>query len=71
MGIKIKVDVVGLGLKRDREAKAQMNCITETSGGKFYDANTSGELIDSITHSVNKALEGRVLTKMKTPAGKS
>ncbi len=68
IGIKIKVDIVGLGLKRDREAKAQLNCIAETSGGKYYDANTSGELVDSIMHSVNTAIQGRVLTKLKSPA---
>lgn len=62
-GIKIKVDVVGLDMKHDRSAKSQLNCITENSGGKYYDANTAAELIESISNSVNKAISGRVMPK--------
>jgi Ca-activated chloride channel family protein len=62
-GIKIKVDVVGLDMKHDRSGRSQLNCITEGSGGKYYDANTAAELIESISNSVNKAISGRVISK--------
>ncbi len=64
-GIHIKIDIVGVGLARDPNAKQQLNCISEASGGKFYDANTAGELLDSITTSVKQAIQGKVITRMK------
>lgn len=69
-GVNMKIDIVGLGLKRDWEAKQQLNCIASQTGGKFYDANTAAELIDSIRNSVKQALgeanvTGKVLTKVK------
>lgn len=67
MGIHIKVDIVGLGLGRDAAAKEQLNCISEASGGKFYDANTAGELVDSINVSVKQAIQGKVITKVRQP----
>lgn len=66
LGVKIKVDIVGLGLKRDKDAKEQLGCIARVSGGKYYDANTAAELVNSISNSVKQALSGKVLTKMKT-----
>lgn len=63
IGIKVKVDIVGLGLRKDRGARDQLNCIAEASGGKYYDANTAAELIESVSRSVSKAISGRVLTK--------
>jgi len=63
LGIKIKVDVVGLDLKKDHSARAQLNCITEASGGKYYDVNTAAQLIESVSNSVNKAISGRVIAK--------
>lgn len=69
MGIKLKVDIVGLGLRRDKEAKEQLNCIASVSGGKYYDANTAAELIDSVAKSVNTAIQGRVITKIKDSSG--
>lgn len=71
LGIKLKVDIVGLSLKHridDIQARNQLNCITETSGGKYYDANTAAQLIESISASVNKAISGRVIIKPGTPA---
>ena len=70
-GIKIKVDVVGLDLKHDRAARAQLNCITEASGGKYYDVDSAGQFIDSVTESVNKAISGRVLPRPGMPASKN
>lgn len=71
LGIKLKVDIVGLSLKNrpdDILARNQLNCITEQSGGKYYDANTAAQLIESISASVNKAISGRVIIKPGTPA---
>lgn len=71
MGIKLKVDIVGLSLKNrpdDVMARHQLKCITETSGGKYYDANTAAQLIESISASVNKAISGRVIMKPGVPA---
>jgi hypothetical protein len=65
-GIKLKVDVVGLDMKHDHSARAQLNCISEGSGGKYFDANTAAELIESISNSVNKAISGRVISKPGT-----
>ncbi len=62
-GIQIKVDVVGLSLRREPEAKRQLNCIADSSGGKYYDANTAADLIESVSQSVSKAIEGRVIIK--------
>lgn len=61
-GIKIKIDVVGVDLKRDQNARRALNCIADSSGGHYYDANTAAQMIDSISASVNQAISGRVLT---------
>jgi Ca-activated chloride channel homolog len=66
-GIKIKVDVVGLDLKRDRFAREQLNCVAEQSGGKYSDANSASDLIDSVSASVSKAISGRILLKPSVP----
>ncbi len=66
-GIKIKVDVVGLDLKRDHFARAQLNCVAEQSGGKYSDAESATDLIDSVSASVSKAISGRILFKPGTP----
>ena len=63
MGIKIKIDVVGLDLKREPRARYQLNCISETSGGKYYDANSSDELVESVSNSVSKAITGKILPR--------
>lgn len=67
IGVKMKIDIVGVGLRRDKEAQDQLNCIAQKSGGKYYDANTSAELVNSITNSVKHAISGKVLTKMSVP----
>ncbi len=65
MGIKIKIDVVGLDLKREPKARYQLNCISETSGGKYYDANSTDDLVNSISNSVSKAISGKILPSTK------
>jgi hypothetical protein len=64
-GIKLKVDVVGLSL-HDKGAQAELHCVAESSGGKYFDANNIGELIQSVTHSVDKAISGKIIIKPKT-----
>jgi Ca-activated chloride channel family protein len=61
-GIKIKINVVGVDLKKEPGARNELNCIADKSGGKYYDANTAAQLIDSISASVNEAITGRVMT---------
>jgi Ca-activated chloride channel family protein len=67
IGIKVKVDIVGLALHGDRAAQNQLKCVAETSGGKYYDADTAAKLIESVSQSVNQAISGRVLPKGDTP----
>jgi hypothetical protein len=68
-GIEIKVDIVGLALRNDPDAKIQLNCIAKTSGGQFYDSNTAAELVDNIRKIVGETkVSGKVLTKMKDPS---
>lgn len=62
-GIKIKVDVVGLNLRGDPVSRNQLNCIANESGGKYYDADTAAKLIESVSASVSKAIEGRVIIR--------
>jgi len=66
-GIHLKIDIVGLGLKHDPHARKQLDCIAKSSGGKYYDADTSAQLIDSISHSVSKAISGTVITPGVAP----
>lgn len=41
-GINVRVHVVGFDVKNDE--KAQLNCIAEAGGGKYFDANNAEEL---------------------------
>src|SRR5262249_41451593 len=66
-GIKLKIDVVGVDLKREPAARAQLNCITETANGKYFGANSAAELIDGVSKSFEKAISGRVLPKSQVP----
>ncbi len=58
VGVKLKVDIVGLDLQNDRPAREQLNCIAEASGGRYYDASTAAELINHIKRSVDRAIFG-------------
>lgn len=66
-GIALKVDVLGL-LKKHDNAKARLDCIARNSGGKYYDNDTSAQLLDSISHSVSAAISGVVITPGAKPA---
>jgi len=67
IGVKMKIDIVGLMLRRDHAAQDQLNCIAQKSGGKYYDANTAADLVNGITNSVKQAISGKVLTKISAP----
>lgn len=66
-GFNIKIDIVGLGLRNDIDAKLQLNCIASQSGGKFYDSSTAAEMVDNLKKVVagENKVSGRVLIKMK------
>ncbi|HEY9757138.1 MAG TPA: VWA domain-containing protein [Oculatellaceae cyanobacterium] len=64
-GIKLKVDVVGLSL-HDKGAQEELHCVAESSGGRYFDANNIGELIQSVSRSVDKAISGKIIVKPKT-----
>jgi len=67
-GFDLKIDIVGVGLRNDRLAKAQLDCIARQSQGTFYDSNTAAEMVDSIRKIVGEAkVSGKVLTKLKNP----
>ncbi len=61
-GIKLKIDILGLDLKREPDAKRQLDCIASKSGGKYYDNDTSAKLIENLSHSVSQAISGTVIT---------
>ncbi|MBI2810400.1 MAG: VWA domain-containing protein [Candidatus Melainabacteria bacterium] len=65
-GIRMKVDVVGVDLAREKAAREQLKCITAVSLGKYYEANSSTQLIEGIGSSVDAAISGKVLPKVKT-----
>lgn len=69
-GINIKIDIVGLNIA-EKEARNQLNCIAQASGGQYYNADTSSKLIESISHSVSQAISGQVIipgqSKIKNP----
>jgi Ca-activated chloride channel family protein len=60
-GIHIKIDVVGVDLHKGE--RGQLDCIAHASGGKYYNADTAAQMIDSISHSVDTAISGRVMIK--------
>ncbi len=70
-GIRMKVDVVGVDLAREKAAREQLKCITAISLGKYYEANSSTALIDGIGQSVDQAISGRVLPREKPPETQS
>lgn len=70
-GVSLKVDILGLNLGKEKNARKQLDCIAKSSGGKYYDNDTSAKLIDSISHSVSQAISGSVIIPGKQPAEKS
>ncbi|HEY9678577.1 MAG TPA: VWA domain-containing protein [Drouetiella sp.] len=62
-GIKMKVDVVGVDLAREKAAREQLKCISAISMGKYFEANSSQTLIEGIVNSVDTAISGKVIPK--------
>jgi hypothetical protein len=61
----MRIDIVGLGLKRDQIAKKALDCIARSSGGTYYEAETAAELKHSVQESLARAIgEGKVTAKM-------
>ncbi len=61
-GVNLKVDILGLDMKRAHAARAKLDCIAKSSGGKYFDNDTSAKLLESISHSVSQAISGTVVT---------
>lgn len=53
-GVDLAVHVVGF--KVDDEARAQLNCITEATGGQYVDANGADELLAALRNLTNRAV---------------
>ncbi|MFH0702228.1 MAG: VWA domain-containing protein [bacterium] len=62
--IDLKIDVIGFDLS-DYTVINQLKCTALATKGKFYTANTSAELSDSLSKSlsVSKEVEGKILRK--------
>jgi Ca-activated chloride channel homolog len=52
-GVDIQFNVVGFNVNDDYAAKLQLQCIAKASGGKYYDANTSAQLSESLLDGIN------------------
>ncbi|MDJ0626142.1 MAG: VWA domain-containing protein [Candidatus Caenarcaniphilales bacterium] len=52
-GVDIQFNVVGFNVNNDYAAKAQLECIAKSTDGKFYTAETSGQLAESVLDGVN------------------
>ena len=60
----IIIDVIAFNIY-DQEANNQLKCTALVTSGKFYSANTSAELLQSLQNSLNvqKEVQGIILTK--------
>lgn len=60
----IKIDVIALAIS-DEDANNQLKCVALTTSGKFYTANTSAELSNSLMDLLNmeKDVQGVILKK--------
>ncbi len=52
-GVDIQFNVVGFNVNSDYAAKAQLECIAKSSGGKFYTADTAAQLSESVLDGLN------------------
>lgn len=52
-GVDIQFNVVGFNVNNDYAARAQLECIAKSTDGKFYTAETSGQLAESVLDGVN------------------
>ena len=70
LGYKMKVDVVGIGVKHDQTARDLFNCIAQHSGGKYYDADTAAELAKGLKQSLADAVGDGVVSGQVLPRAK-
>jgi len=63
-GIELKIDVIGFDLTEEM-AKSQLKCVALATKGKFYTANSAGELAKYLNNSLNssKEVQGRIMNK--------
>ena len=66
--VKLRVDLVGFRLSP--EEKTSLSCITEATGGKYYDAANGGQLEQALVQSAAKAIKGGRLRVTVTEGGK-
>ena len=52
-GVNIEFNVVGFNVNNDIQAKNQLECIAKSTDGKFYTAETSAELAESVLDGIN------------------
>ena len=60
----IKIDVIAFAIS-DYEANNQLKCVSLVTSGKFYNAQTASELVDSMEKSLNmeKNVSGQIIIK--------
>ena len=51
--IDMQFNVVGFGVGNDWQAKAQLKCVAAATSGKYYDADSAGQLSNSILDGIN------------------
>ncbi len=56
-GVDVRVDTIGLYLQQNRQARRQLSCIADTTGGRFVDADSSGELAERLTQTSQRAVQ--------------
>lgn len=66
-GIKLKIDVVGFGVKDDWAAQEQLMCIALNTNGRYYSAENDEELTKGLSESINKSVTGRIITMVSKP----
>ena len=64
--VNIEVNVVGFNVSNDVQAKMQLECIAKSTDGKFYTADTSAELAESLLDGINH----KKLPSIDTVSGK-
>lgn len=52
-GVNVQFNVVGFNVNNDFQARAQLECIAKSTDGKFYSAETSGELAEGLLDGIN------------------
>ena len=58
----LKIDVIAYDMQ-DEDDLSQLQCVALVTRGRFYNANTSAELLNSLNNSLNieKEVEGKVI----------